>query len=142
MKAFVLSLCMLTAVCLLAGCGAATESEPAPEPEMADTASSDPLSGTWTGDWGPTAEHRNEVTLELEWDGTNLTGTVNPGPNAIELSNTSFDAASGAIAMEADAQNFRGETVHYVIAGQVEGNTMTGSWIHDGGEGDFRITMN
>ena len=45
----------------------------------------DPLSGTWTGDWGPSASDRNPVTVELKWDGTVLTGTVNPGPNAVVL---------------------------------------------------------
>ncbi len=41
---------------------------------------SDPLTGTWKGDWGPSAADRNQVTLELKWDGKALTGTVNPSP--------------------------------------------------------------
>ena len=41
----------------------------------------DPLSGTWTGDWGPSPGDRNEVTVELKLDGGTLTGVVNPGPN-------------------------------------------------------------
>jgi hypothetical protein len=142
MKSFALFLSVFAVIALLGAC-VATEPEPAPEPvETATASSADPLSGTWTGTWGPSAEHRNDVTLELAWDGTSLTGTVNPGPNAIEISNTSFDPATGAVTMEADAQNFRGETVHYMIAGQIDGETMTGSWIHDGGEGDFSISMN
>ena len=44
--------------------------------------SADPLTGTWKGDWGPSATDRNSVTIELKWNGKTLTGTVNPGPDA------------------------------------------------------------
>jgi len=102
-------------------------------------AQSDPLTGTWTGDWGPTPTHRNPVIVELEWDGTNLTGTVNPGPQAIELAAASFDAATGTVKMEADATGFRG-AVHFMIEGKLEGTEMAGSWNHDNTAGDFKIT--
>jgi hypothetical protein len=102
-------------------------------------AAPDPLSGTWTGDWGPNEYDRNQVTVELKWDGQNLTGTVNPGPNAVELKKTTFDPKTGAIHMEADAASRRGGQVHYIIDGKVEGNNMTGSWSHDNRKGDFKI---
>jgi len=137
----------ILAVLLLASCA----SEPAPEPttpaepEMAaapaaDTGT-DPLTGTWAGNWGPSAEHRNEVTLELAWDGTSLSGMVNPGANAIALDSASYDPETGAVTMTASAENFRGETVNYTIEGTLDGSTMTGSWVHDNQEGDFSITM-
>lgn len=100
----------------------------------------DPLSGTWTGDWGPSAADRNKVTVELKWDGNALKGTVNPGPNAVALQKCTFDPKTGAIHMEADAKNRRGNDIHYVIDGKVDGNTMTGSWSHDNRNGDFKIT--
>ncbi len=100
----------------------------------------DPLSGTWTGDWGPSAADRNQVTVELKWDGKALTGTVNPGPNAVVLQKCTFDAKTGAIHMEADAKGRRGNDIHYLIDGKVENNTITGSWNHDNRKGDFKIT--
>ncbi len=100
----------------------------------------DPLSGTWTGDWGPSPTHRNPVTVELKWDGKNLTGTVNPGPDAVELKKATFDSKNGEVHFEADAKNRRGDPVHYIIDGKVETNTMTGSWNHDNRKGDFKIT--
>jgi len=103
-------------------------------------AADDPLSGTWAGDWGPTPTHRNQATVELKWDGKNLTGNVNPGPNAVELKKATFDAKTNAIHFEADATSRRGGQVHYVIDGKVEGNTMTGTWNHDNLKGDFKIT--
>ena len=100
----------------------------------------DPLSGKWTGDWGPSASDRNTVTVELKWDGKVLTGTVNPGPNAVVLQKSTFDAKTGAVHMEADAKGRRGNDIHYVIDGKLENNTMTGTWNHDNRKGDFKIT--
>jgi hypothetical protein len=105
-------------------------------------AQGDPLSGTWTGDWGPSPGDRNDVTLVLKWDGKALTGNVTAGTNVtapIPLSKTTFDPKTGAIHMEADAMS-RGRAVHYVIDGKVEKNTMTGSWNHDNRKGDFKLT--
>lgn len=107
---------------------------------LALSAAVDPLSGTWTGDWGPSEWDRNQVTVELKWDGKNLTGTVNPGPNAVELKKATFDPKSNAVHFEADAASRRGGQFHYVIDGKVEGTTMTGSWSHDNRKGDFKIT--
>jgi hypothetical protein len=100
----------------------------------------DPLSGTWTGDWGPSPADRNSVTVELKWDGKVLTGTVNPGPNAVALQKCTFDPKTGAVHMEADAKGRRGNDIHYLIDGKVENDTMTGSWNHDNRKGDFKIT--
>ncbi len=100
----------------------------------------DPLSGTWAGDWGPSANDRNQVTVELKWDGSTLKGTVNPGANAVELKNATFDAKTGAVHFEADAKNRRGDPIHYVIDGKVAQGTMSGSWGHDNRKGDFKIT--
>jgi len=103
---------------------------------------SDPLSGRWAGDWGPSPGDRNDVTLELKWDGKALSGNVTGGTNVtspIPLQKTSFDAKTGTVHMEADATS-RGRTVHYVIDGKVDKGTMTGSWNHDNRKGDFKVT--
>jgi hypothetical protein len=99
----------------------------------------DPLTGTWTGDWGPSARDRNQVTVALKWDGKTLTGTVNPESTPIELQKSTFDPKTGTIHMEAMAP-VRGETYHYIIDGKVDKGTMTGSWNHDNRKGDFKIT--
>ena len=134
-------LALLGIVVIVSACASEPVSEQvveSAEPAVS-SAGSDPLTGTWTGDWGPTPDHRNTVALELTWDGSTLSGTVNPGPEAIALSAGSFDAAQNIVTIEAEAQNFRGETVHYSIEGQIDGDTMTGSWNHDDQAGDFSI---
>jgi hypothetical protein len=100
----------------------------------------DPLSGTWTGDWGPSARDRNNVTVQFKWDGKTLSGTVNPGPNAITLQKTSFNPQTGAVHLEADATTGAGRMIHYVIDGTVANGAMTGSWNHDNVKGDFKIS--
>ncbi len=103
-------------------------------------AADDSLSGSWAGDWGPSDWDRNQVTVELKWDGKSLSGTVNPGPNAIQIQKATFDPKGAAIHMEADAKDRRGNAIHYVIDGKVEGTKMTGTWNHDNRKGDFKIT--
>ncbi len=99
----------------------------------------DVLTGTWVGDWGPSASDRNQVTVDLKWDGKMLSGTVNPGPNAVPLQKSTYDAKTKAVHFEADAKGHSGSMVHYKIDGKVEGQTMTGSWSHDTVTGDFKI---
>ena len=123
---------LFVALLLLAACARAPEREQG-------AAASDPLTGAWSGDWGPSEQNRTPVTVDLKWDGANLSGTVNPGPNAIELTKASFKPDTGAITMEADAPGHGG---HYTIQGKVKGNTMTGTWGRDNGSGDFTITKN
>ena len=57
-----------------------------------------------------------------------------------ELSKASYNPDTGVVMMEADAQGRGGATIHYVIEGKLEGNTMTGTWNHDNRTGDFKIS--
>jgi hypothetical protein len=143
---------MVFVLFLVAACAPAAEPEPAPAPTPsadAPAATPDPggpppaadaLTGSWSGDWGPSPSDRNNVTLDLKWDGSALTGTVNPGANPIPLTRAAYDAATGQIMMEADAPARGGGTVHFVIDGKVGGESMSGSWSHDAVKGDFKLT--
>jgi hypothetical protein len=101
---------------------------------------SDPISGSWTGDWGPSPYDRNPVTVNLKWDGKALTGTVNPGQNAVAIKSGTFDAKTNTLHMEADAKGRGNQTLHYVIDGKLDKRTLAGSWNHDNRKGDFKIT--
>ena|SRR5206468_7896751 len=121
----------LTAITLLLVAGCA--SKPA-------LSQNDAVSGTWTGDYGPSPDRRDPVSLELRWKDDKLSGTVRAASRSLPLSTASFKADTGAIAMEFDAPGNNGQTVHYKIEGKVEGNAMTGSWGRDGQSGDFHVT--
>jgi hypothetical protein len=111
-------------------------------PVLALQRGSDPLTGTWTGDWGPNAADRNTVTVDLKWDGKALSGTVhsiNYQRADVTLQNATFNA--GAVHMEADVANPRGGgTIHYVIDGKLANGSMSGSWNHGASKGDFKLT--
>ena len=100
----------------------------------------DPLTGRWEGEWGPSPDRQTNVVLELKWDGTTLTGTVNPGGRAMELGKSSFNPTTNAISMELDARDVSGEPDHYSIQGKVEGKEMSGTWTRNKGAGTFKIT--
>jgi len=108
------------------------------------TPAADPLSGTWTGDWGPNTADRNTVSVDLKWDGKALTGVVhsiNYQRPDVTLQKSTFDTATGAVHLEADAPNPRGGApVHYVIDGKLVNGSMTGSWNHGASKGDFKLT--
>jgi hypothetical protein len=78
--------------------------------------------------------------VELKLDGTAVTGTVNPGENAVALTKGSFNQETSAVTMEADAKGHDGKDVHYVIEGKVEGGTMSGTWNHGDKKGDFKLS--
>jgi hypothetical protein len=107
---------------------------------FAQPSGGDVLTGTWVGDWGPSPSDRNQVTVDLKWDGKMLSGTVNPGPNAVPLQKSTYDPKTKAVHFEADAKGHSGSMVHYRIDGKVDGQAMTGTWNHDTMNGDFKIT--
>jgi hypothetical protein len=102
--------------------------------------SGEPPSGTWSGDYDVGSERRESISVDLQWDGTNLRGAVHAGPRSLPLTKASYKPDTGDISMEFDAEGNRGQIVHYTIEGKVTGNTMTGTWTHDGQRGDFRVT--
>jgi len=103
-----------------------------------------PLKGTWLGDWGPNKNDRNQVTIVMDWDGKQITGSINPGPNAVQLKNATLNPQGWTVHFEADAKNAAGQNVHYVVDGKIENlglynRSIVGTWGHDNVKGDFRI---
>jgi hypothetical protein len=96
----------------------------------------DPLTGTWKGDWGPSRTDRNAVILELKWNGKTLTGTINPGPDAISIDKAAFDPQSMKVHFEAAKAS---PNLVYVIEGTVEKDKMAGTWARPGRKGDFQV---
>ena len=106
-----------------------------------------PLKGSWSGDWGPTKDARSRLLLELNWDGRAVTGTINPGPNAVPLQKASFDPSNWTVRFEAEAKDRSGQAIRYGIEGKLENlgaynRVMTGTWTQGGVKGDFRLVRN
>ena len=97
-----------------------------------------PLTGTWSGDWGSTATNRTQITLVLNWDGKNITGLINPGPDSIPISSVFVDVSTWSVRIAA-------ESAHINAEGKLEDlgsyhRTLTGTWQQGTVKGDFKLT--
>lgn len=104
-----------------------------------------PLTGTWAGDWGPNATQRSHLTFVLGWDGDKVSGTINPGPDAISLGNVAVDVTNWTIRIEADTKDKAGAQVHISAEGRIDNlgsphRTIAGTWRQGTTTGDFKIT--
>jgi hypothetical protein len=104
-----------------------------------------PLTGTWSGDWGPNNTQRTHVTFVMSWDGKNVTGTINPGADAVQMGNVALDVTSWTVRIEADGKDQSGKPVHISVEGKIEDlssahRKLAGTWTQGATKGDFRLT--
>ncbi len=104
-----------------------------------------PLSGTWTGDWGPTGTQRHHVTLVMQWDGKQVSGTLNPGPDAVPLASVFLDVTNWTVRIEADTKDQSGKPVHLAAQGQLKDigsyhRQIAGTWHEGSAQGEFTLT--
>jgi hypothetical protein len=104
-----------------------------------------PLTGTWNGDWGLSSTQRTQVTFVLNWDGKNVTGIMNPGPDSVPLASVLVDVTNWTVCIEADAKDSSGKPVHISAEGKLDDlgsyhRTITGAWRQGTAKGDFKIT--
>ncbi len=103
-----------------------------------------PLTGTWSGDWGPTAAQRTHITMVMAWDGKTVSGTINPGPDQILVSAVGLDVTNWTVRFEADAKSASG-TVRINAEGRLDDiasahRTISGTWRQGTAKGDFKLT--
>jgi hypothetical protein len=103
-----------------------------------------PLTGTWAGDSGATATERHHLTVVMDWDGDNLTGTINPGPDAIPIKSIYLDVATWTVRIEADSKDAAGNPVHIMAEGRIQDlasphRKIVGTWREGAKQGDFTI---
>ena len=94
-----------------------------------------PLTGTWSGDWGASAAQRHQITLVLNWDGKNVTGLINPGPDAIPIKSVAVDVSTWTIRIQAEGISAEGKLEDL---GSYH-RTITGTWQQGAAKGDFKI---
>ena len=90
-----------------------------------------PLTGTWSGDWGATPDKRTRITLVMTWNGKALTGTINPGPEAMTVGRVTVDYAKWTVRLEADGKIDALGSWH---------RTLSGTWTQAGAKGPFKLT--
>ena len=104
-----------------------------------------PLTGTWSGDWGPSPTQRSHITLVMSWDGQKVNGVLNPGPDSAPLASVAVDYANWTVRIEADTKDAAGKPIRITAEGKLEElasphRRLTGTWSQAGAKGDFRIT--
>ena len=103
-----------------------------------------PLSGTWSGDRGPSASSRTHITMVMTWDGKVVSGTINPGPDAIQVPVIQLDVNNWTIRFETTAKSAAGaETI--AVEGKIEDlgsphRTLAGTWRQGSATGTFKLT--
>jgi hypothetical protein len=104
-----------------------------------------PLTGSWTGDWGPSLDERNNITLVMEWEGEKIGGFVLLGASSIPIVNVALDPTDWTVRLEAKGKDTKGVAVDIAAEGRLENigsahRTLTGTWRQGTAKGDFRIT--
>jgi hypothetical protein len=123
------AVCLIGAIALVTLVGVAQEGHP--------------LTGTWSGDWGPSAAQRTHITMVMAWDGKTVTGTINPGPDAIPVSAIGLDVTNWTVRFDADAKSASGP-VRISVEGRLDdiaspNRTIVGTWRQGTAKGDFKL---
>jgi len=100
-----------------------------------------PLTGSWHGEWHPTAGQKIPILLYMKWNSKAIEGSINPGPKSIPLKTADLDASNWTVHLEADTKDQK----HIVIDGKLENigsynRTITGTWTEGAAKGDFKLT--
>jgi hypothetical protein len=104
-----------------------------------------PLAGIWLGDWGPSADERHDVVLELNWHDTTLSGYINPGfPDAATITRGDLDSSDWSVHIEGDSKDAAGNTVKVIVDGRIDNlgspnRTLSGGWRRGSQSGTFAL---
>jgi len=103
-----------------------------------------PLVGSWHGDRGSSASDRTQVTLVMDWDGTALTGLVNPGYEHGALQNARLNAKDWTVHFEVEVKDASGKMVRCTVDGKLDKlgsdrRTLTGTWNCGTTKSDFKL---
>src|SRR4051795_12224384 len=78
-----------------------------------------PLKGSWIGTWSTNHNQGNDLLLVLNWDGKNITGTINPGTDNIPIQTATLQHDGWVVRSEPDAKNKAGKPIAYVLEGKI-----------------------
>ena len=107
------------------------------------------MKGQWSGQWG---KDNQRLLLDLDWDGKNITGTINPGPSSAAIKSATViytDAAAGKwnVKLTAEGKDASGKAVPIEVDGVLENigsnyRVYHGTWMQGGVKGEFTVTRN
>ena len=91
-----------------------------------------PLVGSWHGTMGEGASER-DITVIMDWDGSTITGIVNPGFEHAEVQNARLVSADWSVYFELDFEDLSGQEARCVVNGTIDRlgsdrRTVSGTW--------------
>ena len=87
-----------------------------------------PLDGTWRGEWGPDGG-KSAVVIVMKWDGKNVNGMINPGPNVVRFSGPVLEPSDWSVHIEAQSRDGKPIVIDAKLADIGSYNrTLTGTW--------------
>jgi hypothetical protein len=83
--------------------------------------------------------------MVMAWDGKAVTGTINPGPEAVQVDAIQLDVTNWTIRFEATGKDGSGAAVRISAEGALQDlasyhRTITGTWRQGSVAGDFKLT--
>jgi len=108
-----------------------------------------PMKGQWSGEWG-SKSNPSRLLLDLDWDGKDISGVINPGPTAATVKSVAFDytnPSAWGVKIQAEGKDASGKPVAISIDGKLENigaytKLFHGTWTQGGRKGDFTVTRN
>jgi hypothetical protein len=109
-----------------------------------------PLKGQWSGEWGPKGSP-NRLLLDIQWDGKEITGRINPGMDTEgTMKKVTFDYSNvdaWKVQIEGEAKDASGKMVPVRVDGTLENlgayfRVFRGTWSQGGQKGEFFVTRN
>ena len=107
-----------------------------------------PLKGQWSGGYGKSQENR--LLMNFEWDGKELSGVINPGPNAITIKKTEIDytdPTAWKVKLQGEGKDATGKAVAITVDGTLENigayyKIFRGTWTQGTQKSEFAVTRN
>jgi hypothetical protein len=118
-------------------------------PALAAAQFGHPLKGQWSGDWGPNGSP-SRLLLDIDWDGKELTGRINPGTDTEgSFRKVTIDyspVTSWKVQIEGEARD-GGKGVPVRVDGTLENlgaykRVFHGTWTQGTKKGEFTVTRN
>ncbi len=107
-----------------------------------------PAKGSWSGYWGPTRADQHRILMVLDWRDNKISGTINPGPNAVKIDEADLDVSTWTLVIQAKMPTDGGHTAPFVATGKLENlgswtnRTYTGSYRLGDEAGTFKMALN
>ncbi len=99
-----------------------------------------PAKGTFVGEWGPDANTQSGLMILMDWDGEAITGTINPGPQGVPITQAELNPNEWTVHIESGTGAAR-----VVLDGKFENLTwlarsLIGTYTRGNQRGTFKIT--